>query len=102
LLHLALINAAHASNPACQVSEEQARSDLAASLSATYENAFSTQKMLLNAGMEKFRLLCAIPSEPVSDGVLKDLTATYYPSFSTIHLLYESNMKSYRELHGNH
>ncbi len=88
-----------AGNPACQVSESQARADLAASLDAKYPNSYSTQKMLLDSGMEKFRLLCSIPSDSVSDGILKKLNDRYYPSFGTIHMLYESNMKSYKELH---
>ena len=95
----AALPAASGSNPACQVSESQARSDLAESLSARYPNAYSTQKMLLDAGMEKFGALCAIPSNPVSDGVLRDLNNRYYPSFNTIHMLYESNMEAYRGLH---
>lgn len=85
-------------NPACQVSESKARSDLAASLAERYPSSYSTQRMLLNSGMESFRALCAIPSDPVSDGVLRDLNRRYYPSFSTIHMLYESNMEAYRDL----
>jgi hypothetical protein len=99
LLSLSLIGLAYAGNPACQVSETQARSDLAASLNKKYPNSYSTQKMLLDSGMEKFRLLCSILGDPVSDGVLKKLNDSYYPSFGTIHMLYESNMKAYKELH---
>jgi hypothetical protein len=88
-----------ATNPACQVSESKARADLAANLGSRYPNSYSTQKMLLDSGMEKFRALCAIPINPISDGILKRLTDTYYPNFGTIHMLYESNMKSYKELH---
>jgi hypothetical protein len=99
LLLISLFGSAFAGNPACQVTESKARSDLSASLNATYPDSYSTQKMLLDSGMEKFRLLCSIPSEPVSDGVLRKLNNTYYPSFGTIHLLYESNMKAYKELH---
>lgn len=90
--------AAGGRNPACQVSETQARSDLAANLASRYPSSYSTQRMLLNSGMEKFRALCAIPSEPVSDGVLRDLNRRYYPSFGTIHMLYESNMEAHRDL----
>ncbi|GAB3215650.1 hypothetical protein GCM10027295_12990 [Pseudaeromonas pectinilytica] len=90
---------AYAENPACKVSKSQARSDLLSSLESTYPDSFTTQKMLLDSGMEKYDLLCSIPSDPVSDRVLKKLTDSYYPSFTTIHMLYESNMKSYRELH---
>ncbi len=56
-------------------------------------------EQLIHNYMEKYDLLCSIPSDPVSDRVLKKLTDSYYPSFTTIHMLYESNMKSYRELH---
>lgn len=90
--------AAGGRNPACQVSEAQARSDLAANLAERYPSSYSTQRMLLNSGMERFRALCAIPSDPVSDGVLRDLNRRYYPSFSTIHMLYESNMEAHRDL----
>jgi len=90
---------AYAGNPACKVSKSQARSDLLSSLESKYPDSFITQKMLLDSGMEKYDLLCSIPSAPVSDRVLKKLTDSYYPSFTTIHMLYESNMKSYRELH---
>jgi hypothetical protein len=99
VLLFSLFGTAYAGNPACQVSESQARSDLAANLNAKYPDSYSTQKMLLDSGMEKFRLLCTIPSEPVSDRVLRKLNDRYYPSFGTIHMLYESNMKSYKELH---
>ena len=97
-LVLALSGAAHAGNPACQVSESQARSDLASSLSSRYPDSYTTQKLLLDAGMDSFRSLCAIPSDPVSDGILKDLNARYYPSFNTIQMLYKSNMEAYRDL----
>lgn len=99
LLSLSFFSVAYAGNPACQVSESQARTDLAASLNAKYPNSYSTQKMLLDSGMEKFRALCSIPGDPVSDGVLRKLNDRYYPSFGTIHMLYESNMKAYKELH---
>lgn len=100
LFSTVLINSAYAENPACQVSETKARSDLAAKLSAQYSNSYSTQKMLLDSGMEAFKKLCNIPSDQVSDGVLQRLNSQYYPSFSTIDMLYESNMKAYKELHG--
>ena len=95
-----LVTSVYAANPACQVTEEKARSDLAAKLDAQYPNSYSTQKMLLDSGMEAFSELCNISSAPVSDGVLQKLNGQYYPSFSTILMLYESNMKSYTELHG--
>ena len=97
-LSLSLLSSAYAGNPACQVSEPQARSDLASSLGDRYPNSYSTQKQLLDAGMDAFRALCAIPSDPVSDGILKDLDHRYYPSFNTIQMLYESNMEAYTEL----
>jgi len=100
LLSIALFNSAYAENPACQVDETQARSDLAAEFKAKYPDSYSTQKMLLDSGMEAFRKLCNIPSDPVSDGILKNLNDRYYPSFSTIHMLYESNIKAYKELNG--
>lgn len=88
-----------ARNPACQVTEQQARADLAKKLDAQYPNSYSTQKLLLDRGMDSYRKLCAIPSSAVSDGVLNKLNARYYPSFSTIHMLYENNMKAYSDLH---
>jgi len=90
---------AYAENPACKVSKSQARSDLLSSLESRYPDSFTTQKMFLESGMEKYDLLCSIPSDPVSDRVLKKLTDRYYPSFATIHMFYQSNMESYRELH---
>lgn len=100
MLSLTLVGTVYAANPACQVSEAQARSDLAERLAAKYKDSYSTQKMLLDSGMEKFQKLCAIPSNSVSDGVLRKLNGKYYPNFGTIYMLYESNMKAYRELHG--
>jgi hypothetical protein len=85
-------------NPIASISEEKARQDLKEHLAQRYPNSFSTQKMLLDAGMRDYRNLYQMPSHPVSDGIMRNLSSRYYPSFSTIWMLYKKNVQDYVEL----
>ena len=85
-------------NPACQVTQEKAQTDLAAELAKKYPDSYATQKMLLDSGMEAFNKLCQVPSDPISDGVLRKLVGRYYPSYGTVLMLYENEMKAYKSL----
>ena len=87
-----------AANPACQVTQEKAQTDLAAELAKKYPDSYATQKMLLDSGMEAFNKLCQVPSDPISDGVLRKLVGRYYPSYGTVLMLYENEMKAYKSL----
>jgi hypothetical protein len=85
-------------NPISEVSQYAAREDLKNSLKSRYGNSYSTIEMLLNAGMESYDELIAIPDNSVNNGILRDLKDRYYPSFSTILMLYKANKKSYDNL----
>lgn len=85
-------------NPIAAIPEAKARQDLKAHLEGQYPDSYSTQKMLLDAGMRDYSNLCRMPSNQVSDGIMRKLSATYYPSFSTIWLLYKKNAQDYVEL----
>lgn len=95
---LALFASVCQANPVCEVNRGKAKEDLKQELLGRYGNSYSTVKMLLDAGMRDFDILCQLPENTVSNGVLRDLKGRYYPNFSTILMLYKANIKSYDEL----
>lgn len=98
ILFFMLVTSLVLANPISEVSRPKAKADLKASLLETYGNSYSTVEMLLEAGMEAYDTLAALPSNSVNNGILKRLKKTYYPHFSTILLLYEADKKSYDNL----
>jgi hypothetical protein len=86
------------SNPIAVVPRYKARTDLKAHLARKYSGSFSTQKMLLESGMESYDKLCSLPGNKINNQILSKLKSTYYPHFSTIWMLYKSNIKAYRDL----
>ncbi|MDF1578406.1 MAG: hypothetical protein P1P81_08195 [Desulfobulbales bacterium] len=90
-----------AANIACRVSTNRAKKDLAASLARRYPSSYTTQKKLLDQGMESYSAICRVPSNKINNGILENLNDRYYPNFNTIWILYQSNLKSYKALNPN-
>jgi len=85
-------------NPPCDISREQARSDVLAKLRTQYLDKYSLQETLLTGNMDAYRNLCSLPVNEVNSKILTKLTNRYYPSLSLIWTLYEGNIRSYRNL----
>jgi len=85
-------------NIVASIPRSRVKQDLKARLGEKYAGSYSTQKMLLDAGMRAYDELCGLPGNQVNNEILTGLIKKYYPSFSTIKLLYKSNIKAYHEL----
>ncbi len=92
ILFFMLVTSLVFANPISEVSRPKAKADLKAKLK-TCGSSYSTIEMLLEAGMEDYDTLAALPSNSVNNGILIRLKKTYYPYFSTILTLYEADKK---------
>ena len=92
ILFFMLVTTLVFANPISEVSRPKAKGDLKAKLKSC-GNSYSTIEILLEAGMEDYDTLAALPSNSVNNGILKRLKKAYYPYFPTILKLYEADKK---------